>query len=254
MASPFLALPFIPGVRNLLPKPGDWMDTFKQIMGFVMIAAAVFFFSTIEDAWKIAVLTLLVGVAAACWWVGKVPIYEPAKKQLTAWLGGLAAAGVCGYLAFTFLGPPPPGAAIAWEDFSLERIAQLESENKTVFVDFTADWCANCKTNLRLAVEREDVKKLLAQNNVVAMKADWTSDSPEVESELKRLGRQQIPVIAVYPAGNPNEVIVLDGLVWKFQVLNAIRQGGPSKTPLEKANPSGTETAKMEGTSSSAAR
>ncbi len=229
MASPFLALPFVPGVRNILPKPGDWMDTFKQIMGFVMIAAAVFFFSTIEDAWKIAALTLLVGVSFACWWIGKVPIYEPFGKQLTAWIGGCAAAAMLGVAAFNFLGPPAPGAAIAWEEFSLERIAQLEAENKTVFVDFTADWCANCKTNLKIAVEREDVKKLLEKNNVVAMKAEWITENPGVEAELKRLGRSAIPVLAVYPAGNPNEVIVLDGLVLKFQVLNAIRQAGPSK-------------------------
>jgi thiol:disulfide interchange protein len=230
------------------------MDTFKQIMGFVMIAAAVFFFSTIEDSWKIAVLSLLVGVGFCCWWVGKVPIYAPASKQLTAWISGCAAAGTCGVLAFTFLGPPPPEAAIEWEEFSLARIAQLERENKTVFVDFTADWCANCKTNLKFSVEREDVKKLLKENNVVAMKAEWVDTKPDVEKELKRLGKQQIPVLAVYPAGNPNEVVVLDGLVWKFQVLNAIRQAGPSKTPLEKANPLGTETAKMEGANSSSAR
>lgn len=234
MASPFLALPFVPGVRNWLPKPGDWMDTFKQIMGFVMLAAGVFFFSTIENDWKIAVLSLLVGVGFACWWIGKVPIYEPFGKQITAWIAGCAAAGIVGVAAFNLLGPPPPGAAIEWEEFSLERISQLEEEGRTVFVDFTADWCVNCKTNLRVAVEREDVKQLLEKNNVVAMKAEWVNTNPDVEAELKRLKRPSIPLLAIYPAGRPNDVIVLDGLVLKFQVLNAIRHAGPSKVPLEK--------------------
>lgn len=249
MASPFLALPFVPGMNKLLPKPGDWMDTFKQVMGFVMMAAAVFFFSGIEDEWKISALTLLLGVAAACWWVGKVPLYEPLGKQLTAWVTGSAAAGILGVVAFNFLGPPPPGAAVEWEKFTLDKIAEHEAANRTVMVDFTADWCANCKVNLKWAIEREDVKQLLEKNNVVAMKADWTSKNPDLEAELRRLGRKQIPVLAIYPAGNPNEVLVLDGLVWKSQVLNTISKGGPSKTPLEKKfekkSPSPANTAKV---------
>lgn len=253
MASPFLALPFVPGVRNLLPKPGDWMDTFKQVMGFVMMGAAVFFFSGIEDEWKISALTLLLGVALACWWVGKVPMYEPLGKQLTAWITGSAAAGILGVIAFSFLGPPPPGAAVDWEDFSLARIAQHEQENRTVMVDFTADWCANCKVNLKWAIERKDVKDLLEKNNVVAMKADWTSANADVEAELKRLGRKQIPVLAVYPAGRPNEVLVLDGLIWKSQVINTIQKGGVSQVPLEKKSPPTANTAKLAANSSSEA-
>jgi suppressor for copper-sensitivity B len=214
-----------------------------------MMAAAVFFFSGIEDEWKIAALTLLLGVAAACWWVGKVPVYEPLGKQLTAWVTGTAAAGILGVVAFNFLGPPPPGAAVEWEKFTLDKIAEHEAANRTVMVDFTADWCANCKVNLKWAIEREDVKQLLEKNNVVAMKADWTSKNPDLEAELRRLGRKQIPVLAVYPAGNPNEVLVLDGLVWKSQVLNTISKGGPSKTPLEKKldkkSPPAANTAKV---------
>lgn len=245
MAFPFLMLPFVPGINKLLPKPGDWMDTFKQVMGFVMMAAAVFFFSGIEDEWKISALTLLLGVAAACWWIGKVPVYEPLGKQLTAWVTAGAAAAILGIAAFSFLGPPPPGAAVEWEDFSIAKIAEHEAANRTVMVDFTADWCANCKVNLKWAIEREDVKQLLEKNNVVAMKADWTSSNPDLEAELKRLGRKQIPVLAIYPAGNPNEVLVLDGLVWKSQVINTIAKGGPSKTPLEKKSPPAANTAKV---------
>jgi suppressor for copper-sensitivity B len=243
MASPFLLLPFVPGVRHILPKPGDWMETFKQLMGFVMMAAVIFFFSTIGDEWKIATLTLLMGVAFACWWIGKVPTYEPIGKQLTAWVGGVAAAALFGVASFNFLGPPVDG--IEWQEFSIAAIQKAEQEGRTVFVDFTADWCMNCKTNAKFAVEREAVKRLLAENNVVAMKADWSEANPDIESELKRLNRPSIPLLAVYPAGRPNEVLVLDGLVMQYQVLNAIRRAGPSKVPLDnKSAGQGTETAK----------
>jgi thiol:disulfide interchange protein len=247
MASPFLALPLVPGINKLLPKPGNWMETFKQVMGFVIMGAAVFFFSAIEDEWKIAVLTLLLGVSLACWWVGKVPIYEPFSKQLPAWVTAIAGAAIIGVVSFNFFGPPPPGAKIAWEDFSVAGITQHEQANRTVLVDFTADWCANCKVNLKWAIEREDVKQLIEQNDIVAMKADWTSANPDLEEELKRLGRKQIPVLAIYPAGKPNEVLVLDGLVWKQQVLSTIRRAGASQTPLEKKSPTvarATHTAK----------
>jgi thiol:disulfide interchange protein len=250
MASPFLLLPFVPGVRNLLPKPGDWMDTFKQVMGFVMMGAVIFFLSTMGNEWKTATLTLLMGVAFACWWIGKVPTYEPVGKQLTAWVGGLAAAALFGVAAFNFLGPPKH--IIHWEKFSLDAIAKAEQEGRTVFVDFTADWCMNCKTNEKFSVESEAVQKLLLENNVVAMKADWTEANADLKSELDRLKRPSIPLLAVYPAGKPTEVLVLDGLVMEFQVLDTIRRGGPSKVPLER-KPGGkeTETAKVVAKNSS---
>ena len=104
----------------------------------------------------------------------------------------------------------------------------------------------NCKSNEKFAVERAAVKKLMHTNNVVAMKADWSEANADVESELKRLKRPSIPLLAVYPAGKPTEVLVLDGLVMEYQVLETIRRGGPSKVPLER-KPGGkeTETAKV---------
>ncbi|WP_425614305.1 thioredoxin family protein [Anatilimnocola sp. NA78] len=244
MASPFLALPFVPGISKILPKPGDWMETFKQVMGFILLAACVFFVSGIETELRIATLCLLVGVAAGCWWVGKVPSYDPLGKQLTAWVVGTAVAAIIGVTSFSLFGPPPPAAAIAWEEFSAARLAQLKSENRTVMVDFTADWCANCKTNLIWAIEREDVKKLLEQQNVVAVKADWSGPNPELKAELARLNRKQIPVLAFYPAGKPEDVIILDGIVFKSQVLQAIKEAGPSKVPLDNLKPAATTTAK----------
>lgn len=251
MASPFLLLPFVPGVRNVLPKPGDWMDTFKQLMGFVMIAAAIFFFSTIGNEWRVATLTLLMGVGFACWWIGKVPSYEPLGKQLTAWVGGIAAASLFGVAAFNFLGPPKH--VIEWQEFSLAAITKAEQEGRTVFVDFTADWCMNCQTNARFSVESEEVRKLLQDNNVVAMKADWTEANPDLESELKRLQRPSIPVLAVYPAGKPTEVLVLDGLVLPSTVVDTIRRGGPSKVPLENKS-AGKEAETAKALSGQAAR
>lgn len=253
MASPFLLLPFVPGVRNILPKPGDWMDTFKQLMGFVMLAAVIFLYSAIRPEWQIATLTLLMGVGFACWWIGKVPSYEPLNKQLTAWIGGAAAAGLFGVAAFNYLGPPDPKDRIEWQEFSEAAIAKAEQEGRTVFVDFTADWCMNCKWNLRFSVEQQAVKQLLADNNVVAMKADWSEANADIENELKRLKRPSIPLLAVYPAGKPSEVLVLDGLVLQQQVLDTIRRGGPSKVPLEN-KPAGKEAETAKALSGQAAR
>jgi thiol:disulfide interchange protein len=233
MASPFLALPFVPGVRYLLPKPGDWMDTFKQVMGFVMMAAAIFFFSTIQNEYRIATASLLLGVGFACWWIGKVPMYEPLGKQLTAWIGGSAAAALIGFVAFQALGPSEQ--ALEWQDFSVAKLKQLQQENRTVLVDFTADWCLNCQANLKVAIERPQVKQLVEENQIVAVKADWTNPNPELEATLASLGARQIPLLAVYPAGRPQDVIVLDGLLTENQVLAAIQKAGPSKAASSQA-------------------
>ena len=42
-----------------LPKPGHWMETLKQLMGFVLLGTVVYLFSTINKDYFIATLALV---------------------------------------------------------------------------------------------------------------------------------------------------------------------------------------------------
>lgn len=226
MSSPYLLVGVMPGLVRYLPRPGAWMDTFKQLMGFVLLASVVMIFSFIQDDYRLATLALLIGVWFACWWIGRVPLTAEAPQRFLGWLAAAAITAAVAWFSFTQL--VPHKTLIAWEPFSQTRLAEAQAQGKTVMVDFTADWCLSCKTNLLLAINTPEVSQLVARNEVVPLLADWTDGSPEIKEVLNRLGSNSIPVLAIYPAG-AEEPIVLRDLLLQSQVLEALQRAGPSQ-------------------------
>jgi len=239
MASPFLIIALLPQTQKLLPKPGEWMNTFKHLMGFVMLGVVVYLFSTLGKDYYIATLAMLTGVGFGLWWIGRVPGYEETSKQVWAWTVGLAAAALIGFASFQFLAPIE--RLYKWKPFSPAELATLQKQEKTVMVDFTASWCLNCQLNFRYAINSGAVKEAVEKNGVVALEADWTEPNPELEAKLAELNSQSIPVLAIYPAGRPQDVIILRDLVTKQQVVEALEKAGPSKDAAK-----GEETATAE--------
>ncbi len=226
MASPFLIIALLPQTQKLLPKPGEWMNTFKHLMGFVMLGVVVYLFSTLGKDYYIATLAMLTGVGFGLWWIGRVPGYEETGKQVWAWTIGVAAAAVIGFGSFQFLAPVH--RLYDWKHFSQAELATLQKD-KTVMVDFTASWCLNCQVNFRYAINTKAVEEAVKKNGVVALEADWTEPNAELEAKLTELNSQSIPVLAIYPAGRPQDVIILRDLVTKQQVVEALEKAGPSK-------------------------
>ena len=266
MASPYLVIGAFPKLIRFLPKPGAWMDTFKQLMGFVLLATVVYFLTFIPLSLVVPTVALLFGVWAACWWIGRTPSYEALSKRLSAWGVGMVIAVAAGVFAFTWLADVmdhrfnrtiegeigqrlaaagTSGSSIVpsshsdselpWQPFSSARLAELTQQNKTVMVDFTADWCPNCKLNEAVVLNTTETRKKVDQNEIVCLVADWTNGSAEVTEMLDALGTKLIPVTAIFPAGNPNRPIVLRGVLTQEQLLKALADAGPSKTDDTKA-------------------
>jgi thiol:disulfide interchange protein DsbD len=101
-----------------------------------------------------------------------------------------------------------------WEDFNIARLKYLTSQGTTVLIDFTADWCPNCKTNEAVALGIESTKQLASELGIVFMVADWTrKEKPDhIGNTLRALGYASIPLTAIFPGSNPNSPILLDGL------------------------------------------
>jgi len=234
MALPYLLVGVFPGLVRFLPKPGAWMETLKEVLGFVMLGTVVFLFTFLDHDYFIPTFALLMGIWAACWWIGKAQDTGLGTVAFGRWVQAAAVATVVGSLAFAFLGPVK--SLLPWEPFSRARLAELQKSGATVLVDFSADWCMTCKLNLATAIETTRVKAAIEANRVVPLLADWTEESPEIKSMLETLQSRSIPVLAVFPAGGPDEPIrapiILRDLITESQVLKALEQAGPSRPTI----------------------
>jgi suppressor for copper-sensitivity B len=231
MALPYVLVGMVPGLVKFLPKPGAWMGTLKEVLGFVMLGTVAYLFTFLHHDWFVPTFTLLVGIWAACWWVGKAQ-ETTGSVGFGRWVQAGAVAAAVGWAAFTLLAPGE--TVIEWQQpFSRERIAELRKSGATVMVDFSADWCPTCKLNLAYAIETDRVKAAVEKNGVVPVLADWTDGSNEIKLALEGLQSRSIPLLAIYPAARPGEPapepIVLRDLITEAQVLAAIERAGPSR-------------------------
>jgi thiol:disulfide interchange protein len=229
MALPYILIGLVPQAVFWLPKPGAWMETLKQLMAFVLLGTVAFLFAGFSEVHKVPVFVTLIGSWFACWWIGRVPLWDTLQKRLTAWSGGLVSAAVVGFLAFRLL--TPGEEVMQWQPYSEPKLAQLQSEGKTVMVDFTAKWCVNCIVNYNRALNTEETAELMKKLDAVPMLADWTDRNAEIAGKLNELQSASIPVLAIYPGGDPNNPIILRDLVSQGQVLEALKEAGPSVSP-----------------------
>ncbi|MBL9124262.1 MAG: thioredoxin family protein, partial [Planctomycetaceae bacterium] len=227
MASPYLLIGAFPKLVKFLPKPGAWMDTIKQIMGFFLLGTVVFLFTFTDKNYLPATFCMLVGIWAACWWIGRTPLYAELRQKLFTWSQAIGVAALVA--AFGFYLFVPRETSIAWQPYSRATLEREIAAGNTVLIDFTADWCPTCKANEWLVLNTESVSALVNSNRVVPLVADWTDGSDEIKDVLNQLGSNTIPVYAIFSAERPNEPIVLRDLVTKKQVIAALTEAGPSK-------------------------
>jgi thiol:disulfide interchange protein len=171
MAFPYLLVGAFPRLVSFLPKPGDWMETFKHLMAFVLLGTVVFILTFIRLPLVVPTIAMMIGLWMALWWVGRVPVWEDLNKRLRAWTAGAAIAALIGMLSFMWLDDvmesrfqqyiddavakymsqanvlvAQPGARhvspneLPWQPYSHELLSQMASKKRTVFIDFTAHW------------------------------------------------------------------------------------------------------------------
>lgn len=227
MASPYLLIGAFPQLVRFLPKPGAWMDTFKQIMGFFLLGTVVFLFTFTDKNYLPATFCLLVGIWFACWWIGRTPLTAELGRKLLTWTQAAAAAALVGWFGFYLF--VPHETEIKWRPFSVATLEAEIARGNTVFIDFTADWCATCKVNERFVINTSTVSELVNKNGVVALMADWTDGSEEIKKTLEQLRSTSIPLYAFFSADRPSEPIVLRDLVTRSQVIAALNEAGPSR-------------------------
>jgi suppressor for copper-sensitivity B len=234
MASPYLVVGIFPELLRFLPQPGAWMDTFKKLMGVVLLLTVLFILSFITRAAVVPTVVLLVGTGLACWLVARTPLTAELRDKLQTWaLAGaiilLFAVGSFGWLYPDVMVPryahqtSVAASNTEWQPFSLDALQrEAVKDGRTVLVDFSADWCLTCKTLEKTVLHTEAVDKAIADAGLVTMYADFTDYPPEVERTLQALKSNGVPVIAIFPGTRPYEPIVFRGAYTKHRLLEAI--------------------------------
>ncbi|MGA7323908.1 MAG: protein-disulfide reductase DsbD domain-containing protein, partial [Rhodomicrobium sp.] len=240
-AAPVVALSFSPALQKVLPKPGPWMETLKQVLAFPLYATA---------AWLVWVLSIeggsegvmaaaltFVGIGFAAWLAGKTAL-SSYRAKLAAPLIGIAALAAGLGLAVPAqtesVGSGSENAFLKEEPFTQARLEELKTEGHPVFVNLTAAWCITCKVNERLALKSEQVGRAFRDLGIAYLKGDWTNANPEITALLARFGRAGVPLYLFYP-GRGAEPRVLPQLLTAGLVLREIAtKAAVAGSPLHK--------------------
>jgi len=203
---PYLILSAKPSLLSFLPKPGQWMETFKQFMAFPMWASALWLLwvlsNQVNNQEVIQVLLGALLITTGLWLIEK----NNSEKDWVRWLIRLPF-----LLLFIFslwLIPTsyseldePKQSQLAYTPQLLE---DLREKNSLVFLNFTADWCITCKVNEAVALKTSKVSKLLADKDITYIEADWTRKDPIISSALEKYGRTGLPLYLLFPSkGDP---------------------------------------------------
>jgi thiol:disulfide interchange protein DsbD len=208
---PFAALSASPALIRLIPKPGLWMNRFRQVLAFPMFATALWLLWVLgrqsgSDA-VIVALAISLAVVALVWLLGMLR---------GVWLWAVAVVGLAGVVfSASFVTAAAPSHPL-WAPWSAQAVETAQRSGHPVLVDFSASWCVTCLVNERVALSDGAVLTRLQRDHVVTLKGDWTNPDPVITAALHAHGRDGVPLYLLYaPDGHVTELpqILTPGIV-----------------------------------------
>jgi thiol:disulfide interchange protein len=241
LATPFLLIGLFPVFARLIPKPGRWMNTFKEVMGFLLMATVVYLLRVayfLVGYGMIKIIWFLLFLAVASWILGKYgALHQPKPKRIIAFIIAILIAAGAGFYFLHFdsvtasestnlegpvsiyqKDPLHPN----WMVFSPEVLDTLLADNQSVFIDFSAEWCLTCKTNEATVLFTKEVQNAFQEYQVHLLRGDFTQRKPVIQEWLTRFNRAGVPLYILYLAGE-DDPIALPELITKDMILNELR-------------------------------
>jgi thiol:disulfide interchange protein DsbD len=232
LAAPYLLLSFQPAWTRVLPRPGAWMEIFKQLTAVIFFATVIwltYVYGSLfsggasggapsNSAQGIYRIALLLGcflmLAVAGWVLGKWP---------ARWTSTIAAILIAA-LGLAIPLYQPKDTTLVWAPYSQQALTEARATGHPVFIDFTAAWCLSCQVNERLVLKSSDVQHQFSKNHVTLLRADWTQYDPAITQELASINRSGVPTYVIYPAPVNSAPDVLPELLTKDIVLSALEK------------------------------
>ena len=227
MALPILVLSYWPVLTKYLPKPGAWMDTFKQAMAFPLYASALFFLWVLGNQVGVMGMSMVLGacilLAFAAWLYQQRYNMGPVMRTVNYAVGATALIAAVYLTQTPFLQSAPVVQAATldedgnstqnYEVFSTQRLNDLQAAGRPVFVNMTAAWCITCLANEQTTLGTDRVKQVMLDNDITYMKGDWTNEDPEITAVLEHFNRPSVPLYVLYPGDSSKEPIILPQLL-----------------------------------------
>ena len=216
MASPYVLLASSKKLSSLIPKPGKWMETFKEILGFFLIGFSIYLMVSLPQDLVLPTIGFQLVLLFIVRFYGKIaPFGAPLKNKVLAILFVILSLFVgyrMNFVAFRNIVAPRTSEDM-WVSYTPQKLEQAHQDNKIAIVDFTALWCMNCQFNKKRIYETEKMAKLTTENNIVTLKADLTNKNEIAEKLRTELGSESIPFVAIFPPDDPYHPIIFRDIV-----------------------------------------
>lgn len=240
LALPYVYLATHPRLLSLLPKPGDWMYTFREFMGFLLLGTALWLLFILHSLvgegvlWCVALLLIVyflfwfekhveMNKISTIWKnISKIIVYS-----LMCFLLYLLWPKMVAIQQYQELQSTGSEEKISWERFTPDTLRNPSPQ--AIFLEFTAEWCITCKANTALFIETAQVRETLRENNIRAIKADWTSGDPDVTRALNSLGGTGVPLYVIIPAGGGKPEVISSLISQKQLIENLQNAAGNSQ-------------------------
>ncbi len=211
MAAPFLLLSYWPSLQRYLPKPGAWMEKFKQFTSFPLWATAIWLLSVLTaqsgSIGSAIVLTGCLLIALSMWYSGRgEKVIKPI--MLVAALSLLASPNL-----------NSSTTSQSYAQFNMDDLTALRQNGRPVLVNVTADWCITCKVNEELVLGTTEIKAAIKSYNIEYIVADWTTYNPEISKLLDKYQRTGIPLYLLYSKSPEKQAKVLPQILTKQGLL-----------------------------------
>lgn len=196
MSTPYLLFAFRPQLVTVLPKPGAWMGVLEKLLGFFLLGTSVYLLSILPEKLYIPVISLLLVLALCAWLHGRYASYDaPPRRRRIIGLASVLGIALAAYLALW-----PSDTVSRWENYSPAAFTEMLGR-EPMLVEFTADWCPNCKLLEQSTLTPKNLQGWQQQYKLRLIRVDLTHEDAAAQQLLQALGSSSIPLTALFPAG-----------------------------------------------------